>query len=190
MLPKSSTLRSYLPEVGTTNISSTYNNTNWNIPWVLLTYELSIAHSETGFRTQVCVRLIKLSEWLTDSHTEGKRLICILDSYIFYVCRKSQLNTCQVMCHAVIVLLHFLRCAVLPPFCGFHICPLVSMQMFVPYNLVCTYVRPCACVPYWFRALAGLVVPGADLLWSRPSSFISITVIVAAGLVASGLGRS
>lgn len=77
---------------------------------MLLTYELSIAHSETGFRTHVCVHLIKLSEWLTDSHTEGKRLICILDSYVFYVCRKKQLNTCQVMCHAVIVLLHFLWC--------------------------------------------------------------------------------
>lgn len=43
----------------------------------------------------------------------------------------------------------------------------------------------CACVPNRFiRALAGLGIPGANLLQSRPSSFRSVTVIVATGLVA------
>lgn len=89
----------------------------------------------------------------------------------------------QIICHTVLGHLDFQLCVIIPSFCVIHMCPL-----FLCKCLSHTTLCGCACAPYWFRALAGLVVPGADLLRSRPSSFTSVTVIVAAGLVALRLG--
>lgn len=87
------------------------------------------------------------------------------------------------------VVLYFLNCSSSVgfsfPFVLFIFVLQFFMQILVILTQPCVWVCVRACVLYWFRALVGLVVPGADLLRSRPSSFTSVIVIVAAGLVAS-----
>lgn len=123
MLPKSSTLKSYLPEVGTTNIFKHIQQHKLKHSLsVTELWAVSIAHSEKGFRALnenkfVCVWLNSVSDWQTV--TQKGRDSSTFWIVTFSMCVEKTVNTCQVICHAVIVLLHFLWCAVLPPFVAF-----------------------------------------------------------------------